>query len=78
MTNRNCLYFQFLPEIGYCPQVDSINDLLTGEELLRLVGVLRGIPSNIIQYEINECLKLLGMFSTDQIYTTWTIENMAY
>ncbi|XP_037635456.1 phospholipid-transporting ATPase ABCA1b [Sebastes umbrosus] len=30
--------------IGYCPQFDSINDLLTGREHLELYAVLRGIP----------------------------------
>ncbi|XP_041800799.1 phospholipid-transporting ATPase ABCA1b isoform X2 [Chelmon rostratus] len=30
--------------MGYCPQFDSINELLTGREHLELYAVLRGIP----------------------------------
>ncbi|XP_029283093.1 phospholipid-transporting ATPase ABCA1b isoform X2 [Cottoperca gobio] len=30
--------------IGYCPQFDSINELLTGREHLELYAVLRGVP----------------------------------
>ncbi|XP_059201726.1 phospholipid-transporting ATPase ABCA1-like isoform X2 [Centropristis striata] len=30
--------------MGYCPQFDSINDLLTGREHLELYAVLRGVP----------------------------------
>lgn len=30
--------------MGYCPQFDSINELLTGREHLELYSVLRGIP----------------------------------
>ncbi|XP_029688027.1 ATP-binding cassette sub-family A member 1-like isoform X1 [Takifugu rubripes] len=32
--------------MGYCPQFDSINDLLTGREHLELYAVLRGVPAN--------------------------------
>lgn len=32
--------------LGYCPQFDSINDLLTGREHLELYAVLRGIPED--------------------------------
>lgn len=30
--------------MGYCPQFDSINELLTGREHLELYAVLRGVP----------------------------------
>ncbi|XP_041653310.1 phospholipid-transporting ATPase ABCA1b [Cheilinus undulatus] len=30
--------------MGYCPQFDSINDLLTGREHLELYAILRGVP----------------------------------
>lgn len=29
--------------IGYCPQVDALDNLLTGEELLYFYGRIRGI-----------------------------------
>ncbi|KAM7000494.1 phospholipid-transporting ATPase ABCA1b [Tautogolabrus adspersus] len=31
-------------KMGYCPQFDSINELLTGREHLELYAVLRGVP----------------------------------
>lgn len=30
--------------MGYCPQFDSINELLTGREHLELYAILRGVP----------------------------------
>lgn len=30
--------------MGYCPQFDAINDLLTGREHLEFYAILRGIP----------------------------------
>lgn len=30
--------------MGYCPQFDAINDLLTGREHLELYAILRGVP----------------------------------
>uniref|UniRef100_A0A3P9KJX1 ABC transporter domain-containing protein n=1 Tax=Oryzias latipes TaxID=8090 RepID=A0A3P9KJX1_ORYLA len=32
--------------MGYCPQFDAINELLTGREHLELYAVLRGVPGN--------------------------------
>uniref|UniRef100_A0A7N6A095 P-type phospholipid transporter n=1 Tax=Anabas testudineus TaxID=64144 RepID=A0A7N6A095_ANATE len=32
--------------MGYCPQFDAINELLTGREHLELYAVLRGVPEN--------------------------------
>ena len=34
---------QFLSQIGYCPQFDSIIGVMTGREMLRLFARLRGI-----------------------------------
>ncbi|CAL1546214.1 unnamed protein product, partial [Lymnaea stagnalis] len=31
--------------MGYCPQYDALNDLLTGAELLFFYGRLRGVPA---------------------------------
>ena len=33
---------QFLSQIGYCPQFDSIIGVMTGREMLRLFARLRG------------------------------------
>lgn len=30
--------------MGYCPQFDAINELLTGREHLELYAILRGVP----------------------------------
>lgn len=30
--------------MGYCPQFDAINDLLTGREHLEFYAILRGVP----------------------------------
>lgn len=45
------LCFSVLTEIdevhqnmGYCPQFDAINDLLTGREHLEFYAILRGVP----------------------------------
>ncbi|KAK9518564.1 hypothetical protein VZT92_023867 [Zoarces viviparus] len=32
--------------LGYCPQFDSINELLTGREHLELYAILRGVPED--------------------------------
>ncbi|XP_056328296.1 phospholipid-transporting ATPase ABCA1b [Danio aesculapii] len=32
--------------MGYCPQFDAINDLLTGREHLEFYAILRGVPEN--------------------------------
>lgn len=34
--------------IGFCPQVDPLIDLMTGRETLRMFGRLRGIPKKSI------------------------------
>ena len=34
--------------IGFCPQVDPLLDLMTARETLKMFGQLRGIPSEIL------------------------------
>ena len=34
----------FMKMIGYCPQFDSIIDVLTGREMLSLFAHIRGLP----------------------------------
>ena len=50
----------YLSHIGYCPQFDSIIDELTGRELTRLFGRLRGIPSYLIESEVKKWLYFVG------------------
>ena len=52
---------EFLQEIGYCPQFDSIIEVLTGREMLRLFARLRGIPDERVESEVKRWLAFLGI-----------------
>jgi ABC-type multidrug transport system ATPase subunit len=54
------LYLQFLARIGYCPQFDGINEVLTGREMLTLFAILRGVSKNGTECEVNKWITLLG------------------
>jgi ABC-type multidrug transport system ATPase subunit len=47
--------------IGYCPQFDAINDLLTGREHLALYARLKGVAEKEIPQVIEWCLRKLGL-----------------
>lgn len=50
--------------MGYCPQFDAINDLLTGREHLEFYAILRGVPEKEV-CEVSKSLtsvKLLFLF----------------
>merc|ERR1719419_745946 len=51
----------FLKQIGYCPQFDSIIPQLTGLELLSLMCRLRGVPANRINNEVRRWTNFLGI-----------------
>ena len=51
----------FLRNIGYCPQFDSIIEVMTGREMLRLFARLRGIPSAYIEGNIDKWLDFLSI-----------------
>jgi len=53
---------KFLSMIGYCPQFDSIIEVLTGREMLLLFARLRGIKDD--HAEANKWLEALGINST--------------
>lgn len=40
--------------MGYCPQFDAINDLLTGREHLEFYAILRGVPEREV-CEVSTC-----------------------
>jgi len=42
--------------MGYCPQFDAIDDLLTGREHLYLYARLRGVPEEEIERVKHSCL----------------------
>lgn len=50
---------EFLQQIGYCPQFDSIIEVLTGQEMLELFAALRGIPKSQTEAEIQKWMRFL-------------------
>nr|ALU63310.1 ATP-binding cassette transporter subfamily A member 1-like protein [Oryzias melastigma] len=47
--------------MGYCPQFDAINDLLTGREHLELYARLRGVPEHEVAMVAEWGIKKLGL-----------------
>uniref|UniRef100_A0A2I3H6H5 ATP binding cassette subfamily A member 4 n=1 Tax=Nomascus leucogenys TaxID=61853 RepID=A0A2I3H6H5_NOMLE len=47
--------------MGYCPQFDAIDELLTGREHLYLYARLRGVPAEEIEKVANWSIKSLGL-----------------
>lgn len=47
--------------IGFCPQVDPLIDLMTGRETLRMFGKLRGIPKERLEATVDELLDRLTL-----------------
>lgn len=52
--------FQYLAEIGYCPQFDAIIEDLTGEEMLQLYAALRGTSVDNIDAEVETWVHFMG------------------
>ncbi|XP_011687936.1 PREDICTED: ATP-binding cassette sub-family A member 2-like isoform X2 [Wasmannia auropunctata] len=51
----------FVGMIGYCPQIDGLNDFMTGRQYLQLYAALRGVPYEHINDEVNKWLDVLGI-----------------
>ncbi|TRY81063.1 hypothetical protein TCAL_04547 [Tigriopus californicus] len=51
---------KYLRQIGYCPQFDSIIDVLTGREILNLFAHIRGVPKRRMQEEVNKWIEFYG------------------
>lgn len=50
--------------IGYCPQFDAINEVLTGRQMLEFFARLRGMSDNKeVEIEVNSWINRLGMKS---------------
>ncbi|XP_038069738.1 phospholipid-transporting ATPase ABCA1-like isoform X2 [Patiria miniata] len=47
--------------VGYCPQFDALNELLTGEEHLAFYARLRGVPERDIKSVVDWGIKKLGL-----------------
>src|SRR5699024_1900237 len=52
---------QFRRSIGYCPQFDALLDKLTGEETLRIFGLLRGIPWSRLSRDVSQLVQMVGL-----------------
>ncbi|KAK7083179.1 ATP-binding cassette sub- A member 3 [Halocaridina rubra] len=52
---------KFVREIGYCPQFDAILGELTGEEMLTLLGRLRGVSESRMKHVVNTLITLVGL-----------------
>ncbi|KAG6584634.1 ATP-binding Cassette (ABC) Superfamily [Phytophthora cinnamomi] len=47
--------------VGYCPQFDSLHDLLTVEEQLELYARLKGIPSDRVKKAVEQKIEEVGL-----------------
>ena len=52
--------------MGYCPQFDAINELLTGREHLELYAILRGVPEK----EVCDVSRRTCSYTTHACYST--------
>lgn len=50
-----------MKQIGYCPQFDGINEVLTGEEMLQHFAIIRGIPPKYVKGQVDDWISVLGM-----------------
>lgn len=48
-------------KIGYCPQFDSLFDLLTGREHLILYAQIKGIKKDFIESAVNSKIREMGL-----------------
>ena len=51
------------PHIGYCPQVDSLDPLITVEDLLKIYAKLKGIPKDYIEDEVKKGMADMDLVS---------------
>ncbi|XP_057649320.1 retinal-specific phospholipid-transporting ATPase ABCA4 [Chionomys nivalis] len=62
--------------MGYCPQFDAIDDLLTGREHLYLYARLRGVPAEDIEKVANWGIQSLGLsLYADRLVGTYSGGN---
>lgn len=54
--------FQYLKNIGYCPQFDALNMQLSTKEMLTFFARIRGIKSEKLHGHVNHWLKRFGKF----------------
>ncbi|KAH0618397.1 hypothetical protein JD844_017546 [Phrynosoma platyrhinos] len=62
--------------MGYCPQFDAIDDLLTGREHLHLYACLRGVPAAEVERVAEWGIQKLGLLAyADQLAGTYSGGN---
>uniref|UniRef100_A0A8C9PR90 P-type phospholipid transporter n=1 Tax=Spermophilus dauricus TaxID=99837 RepID=A0A8C9PR90_SPEDA len=62
--------------MGYCPQFDAVDDLLTGREHLYLYARLRGVPAEEIEKVANWSIQSLGLsLYADRLVGTYSGGN---
>ncbi|KAF0872871.1 ABCA4 protein, partial [Crocuta crocuta] len=62
--------------MGYCPQFDAVDDLLTGREHLYLYARLRGVPADEIERVANWSIQSLGLsLYADRLVGTYSGGN---
>merc|ERR1712020_650335 len=62
--------------LGYCPQFDALDPLLTGREHLRLYARLRGLDEDSVKREAEKGLRRLGLAAyADRCAGTYSGEN---
>uniref|UniRef100_A0A670JDL6 P-type phospholipid transporter n=1 Tax=Podarcis muralis TaxID=64176 RepID=A0A670JDL6_PODMU len=68
--------FDVHQNMGYCPQFDAIDDLLTGREHLRLYANLRGVPAAEVEKVAEWGIQKLGLLMyADQLAGTYSGGN---
>nr|XP_034977878.1 retinal-specific phospholipid-transporting ATPase ABCA4 [Zootoca vivipara] len=68
--------FDVHQNMGYCPQFDAIDDLLTGREHLRLYANLRGVPAAEVERVAEWGIQKLGLLVyADQLAGTYSGGN---
>ena len=59
-------------DIGYCPQFDAVDPLLTGMEVLKFYSRLRGIPEKDVKEVRFPLDGIPGLFYYDSLIVVWT------
>ena len=65
---RNKFIFQYLSQMGYCPQHHALIRSLNAQDHLKLFALLRGVPKSQVNLEVGKWInrlskKLLHSFS---------------
>lgn len=48
--------------MGYCPQNSAIIETLNARDHLRLFGLLRGVPRNVVDIEVEKWIDKLSTY----------------